>query len=229
MIEIPVAVPSWLHPLETESVVTDAGLTLHGLLLERQDADRAWRHFLDRHPETGWYPFLRGGGPRLLRRHPAPDRVRQHLEYAERGDAGALLESYVALAAAEPIELPWPPVERPPHSRVPDRPLWLLLAPAAAGHELPILLDPLVTGFTDFDDWSIPAHAHAAVLRDWHRRFGAEVHYAAGSTLELEVARPPADRTAALRAAHELQAYCPDVDQECEGTVTGRRWALWWD
>ncbi|MFI5528482.1 DUF4253 domain-containing protein [Kitasatospora sp. NPDC051853] len=230
MIEIPVAVPSWLHPLEAESVVTDAGLTLYGLRLERQEADRAWSHWLELHPETGWYPFLCYGGPRTWRRgHGTPDRVWHCLEHAAALDAAALLDEYVARSRALPDELPWPPADRAPYSRIPGGPLWLLLAPAAAGHELPVLLDPLVTGFTDFYDWSIPAEHHAAVLRDLHRRFGAEVYYAGGSTLELKVARPPTDRTTALRVARELQAYCTDVDQECEGTVTGPYWALWWD
>ncbi|MFJ8041430.1 DUF4253 domain-containing protein [Kitasatospora sp. NPDC096147] len=231
MIESLPPLPSWLHPSATGSAVTDAGLTVHGLLLERQQADRAWRHLLALHPETGWYPFLssRPADPRSWRRHGSPDRIWHHLDHAASLDATALLDEYVTRAGDAPIELPWPPVDRGPSSRMPDGPYWLLLVPAAAGHELPVLLDPLVTGFTDFRDVSIPAEHHAAVLRDWHRRFGAEVYYAAGSTLELQVARPPSDHATALRAAHELQAYCMDVDQECEGTVTGPHWSLWWD
>jgi hypothetical protein len=78
---------------------------------------------------------------------------------------------------------------------------------------------------------------HVATLRRWDRLYGAEVVGMLPDLMELQVARPPRSRTAALALAREHLAYCPDV--VVQGTMTLEAlaaslvnapvWHFWWD
>jgi hypothetical protein len=83
-----------------------------------------------------------------------------------------------------------------------------------------------------------PAPAiHAAVLRDWSRRYGAELVSMTGDTIEMQVARPPTTDQAALALAREQYGYAPDIVDQGVGDVEtlaaalkdGRAWYFWWD
>jgi hypothetical protein len=78
---------------------------------------------------------------------------------------------------------------------------------------------------------------HTAVLRDWDRRYGAELVAMTGDTLELSVKRPPTTDQAALALAREQFGYAPDIVQQGTGDVAtlaailknARAWFFWWD
>lgn len=77
---------------------------------------------------------------------------------------------------------------------------------------------------------------HATVLRRWAAAYGAELVGLGSDTMTLHVATPPADRQAALRAATEAAAYCPDAVLQGAGTLdalaealTAPAWFFWWD
>jgi hypothetical protein len=108
------------------------------------------------------------------------------------------------------------------------------------------------------EPWMIPAYlqcephndlpeadVQCAVLRSWHRRFGAELVWNNGVVYELAVARPPESKQAALELAEEHYLFCPDrLDQGTpsedfshEGTLEALAaslmvspvWYFWWD
>jgi Domain of unknown function (DUF4253) len=78
---------------------------------------------------------------------------------------------------------------------------------------------------------------HTAVLRDWNRRYGAELVAMTGDVLELSVTRPPTSDEAALALAREQFSYAPDIVQQGVGDVealaatlkNGHAWYFWWD
>src|SRR3712207_9258188 len=60
---------------------------------------------------------------------------------------------------------------------------------------------------------------HCTVLRYWEDRYGAEIVGLSHDTFELQVARPPEDREAALELAEEQYAYCPDIVDQGVDTI----------
>ncbi len=107
----------------------------------------------------------------------------------------------------------------------------ILLIPARSGWEVPAYLR--------YGNWNgcPPAEYHVAALREWHARFGAELVGLSGDTMNLRVARPPEDRTAAMALARDQYRYCPDlVEQGAEslsalaaGLMHEKWWFFWWD
>jgi hypothetical protein len=78
--------------------------------------------------------------------------------------------------------------------------------------------------------------AGVAVLRSWHDRYGARLHYLGSTALELTVASPPATVAEVAQVAVEQYAYCCDLDQIfgdpldiAERQVPTRWWYFWWD
>lgn len=94
---------------------------------------------------------------------------------------------------------------------------------------------PLAMGFGNWNDCPPPAD-HAAVLREWHTRHGAEPVAMGHDTIELLV-RPIEDQEEAKRTAIEQYAYCPDIVEQGIGTVEALAagllgapvWFFWWD
>lgn len=78
---------------------------------------------------------------------------------------------------------------------------------------------------------------HVALHRHWRERFGAEPIALSDAVVECSVARPPADRKAALALAAEQQAYCPDIVEQGVGSSAALAatlleapvWYFWWD
>lgn len=79
------------------------------------------------------------------------------------------------------------------------------LVPAGAGWQVPALL-----GFGGWNNCPEPA-VHAAVLRYWGERHGADLACLTGDGLELAVARPPRTPADALGFAWEYTSYCLDA------------------
>jgi Domain of unknown function (DUF4253) len=82
-----------------------------------------------------------------------------------------------------------------------------------------------------------PPPVHTAVLRDWSRRYGAELVAMTGEVIEMSVARPPTSDRAALALAREQFRYAPDIVQQGVGDVEtlaaalkdAHAWYFWWD
>ena len=109
----------------------------------------------------------------------------------------------------------------------------LALVSASAGWQVPALL-----GFGGWNNCPEPA-VHAAVLRYWGERYGAELASLTSDGLELDIARPPHTPAAALELAWEYAEYCADgVDGLYEADNLPQLAAslldadvvhLWWD
>lgn len=109
--------------------------------------------------------------------------------------------------------------------------VWIALLPIDEGWKAPALLP--------WGDWNEnpPPAVHTAVLRDWNRRYGAELVSMTGDILELSVARPPTTDEAALALAREQYSYAPDIVQQGVEDVetlaallkNGHSWYFWWD
>ncbi len=126
-------------------------------------------------------------------------------------------------------------------SRTPDRAesmgrdLWLNLVHAQAGHELPALFPRLLQtpNWSGFPNRQLLPVDHVAVLRHWHKMWGADFYYADSVALELLVKNPPLDRHSAAKVAVEQYVYCPDWSGDPEavgnGQVRSSMWSFWWD
>jgi hypothetical protein len=78
--------------------------------------------------------------------------------------------------------------------------------------------------------------AHAAVLRRWSRRWGAELVALDHETATLRMASPPSFGAEALEAAAEAYLYCRDsFDTNPDGVdalapcLIRQMWSFWWD
>jgi hypothetical protein len=148
-------------------------------------------------------------------------------------------------AVPEAPEEPWPERVRPNNDFIipydPYDPRKLLaelavaLVPTQTSWHVPVLLH-----FGGFNACPFPAE-HAALLRHWEGRYGAEVVSMAHDTIELLVARPPKERVEALGLASLQLSYCSDLDQVLYGTkgplrpalaarlLGAKVWYFWWD
>jgi hypothetical protein len=145
----------------------------------------------------------------------------------------------------QPPEEPWADGVRPNNDFVipydPYDPRKLLaevtvgLVPTQTSWHVPVLLR-----FGGFNACPFPAE-HAALLRYWEGRYGAEVVGMTHDTIELSVARPPKERPEALELAGLHLSYCGDLDQALHGTrgplrptlaarlLGAKVWYFWWD
>ncbi|ULH18361.1 DUF4253 domain-containing protein (plasmid) [Deinococcus sp. KNUC1210] len=116
-------------------------------------------------------------------------------------------------------------------TRQPYLKVFLALVPCPTTWDAPVRL-----GFGGFNGCPLPAE-HAAVLRDWHRRYGLQVVSVTEDRLEFTVDRPPEDAAEALVLACEQFAYCPDLVHQGTGTtvelagevLNAPVWSFWWD
>ncbi|GIE85338.1 DUF4253 domain-containing protein [Actinoplanes regularis] len=262
---MPIETPSVLAELELSEIseaLTPGGVRLLSAGFPAERHDEVWRTLLRAHPGNGWYPVLgpdahhaarRAGnyrpelqGPAVLPRALAVDpgeRMdllrRSHLEWIETEGGYDATDEYDPEVLARRLgEVAGPASERravtgpyPPDS--------VLLVPAAAGYEVPILVPGLIQPPNWFGaQWhpDLSPEDHSAVLRHWHRRYGAELYYTGGNELELAVFRPPATRLEVARCAIEQMIYCDDLSQkigDVEGVAReqagGHHWSFWWD
>ena len=107
----------------------------------------------------------------------------------------------------------------------------LALVPAEHGWQVPAMLR--------YGDWNEcpPPEVHCALLKKWEAEYGAELVVMTGDSIEMAASRPPRDREAALRLAHEQFVYCADIVLQGVGTLDAlaatvldaRVWYFWWD
>jgi hypothetical protein len=131
-------------------------------------------------------------------------------------DAEALLAAALAVA---------PPVPPGFKSRLEPTSQAVVEADVAAGY-LAVVAGtdgwqlPVAVGYEGVGGWS--AVEHAAVLRYWSKRYQADLVALTESGIGLRVNRPPRTHEAAMAAAEEIYAYCPDVVTRGVGSM----WAL---
>lgn len=107
----------------------------------------------------------------------------------------------------------------------------ILLLPARTGAEAPAWLR-----WGGWNECPMPAH-HVAILRDWNRRYGAELVGMSGDVLNLRVTRRPKTREEALLLAREQYEYCVDIVDQGVGSLAALAsalmeqdwWFFWWD
>lgn len=92
---------------------------------------------------------------------------------------------------------------------------YLALVTGVEGWQLPVAV-----GFDGIGGWA--ATEHAAVLRRWQQRYRAELVSLTESGVGVRVGRPPVSHEAAMAAAEDIYAYCPDVVEHGLGSM----WAL---
>lgn len=192
-----------------------ASRPVHGIVVSGRDALGVWERLREGAGERAMWPVIVGDGWDL-RAH--LDAAAATLEPPERTVARARaldVEAWLAdrIAAGAPAEGDWPeevpaPVERyrvlrDPQIDLPRPEVAVALVPASTSSEAPAWLA--------FGNWrGCPEpRVHVAVLSRWRERFGAEVVTIGRDTIELRVARPPADRESALALAREQIAYAP--------------------
>lgn len=242
-----------------EEAITPGGVRLLSGDVPRGRHDEVWRDLLGRHAATGWYPVLGPAaewaaeqaswypadmqGPAALAEALTVDpaaRVEQlrraglddALEEAdEEGEAYWRAEYDPASVAAGLSGLvgPGPGLRRQTSSYPPGS---VLLVPARAGYEVPVLVPGLIRPA----NMNLDLVDHLAVLRHWHRRHGAELYFTGVSSLELSVAKPPATTDDIARCAVEQMSYCEDVSQflgdvgdVARKQARGDHWSFWWD
>lgn len=91
-------------------------------------------------------------------------------------------------------------------------------------------------GWGNFNDCPRP-EVHAAQIRNWHERYGAELCVVCDDTLEFLVRRRPQSQDEAIELALEMYALCADiVDQGTESIealaaplLVSNSWFFWWD
>jgi hypothetical protein len=107
----------------------------------------------------------------------------------------------------------------------------LALVPTPASWEAPAYLR-----FGGWNECPQPFE-QVAIWRRWNYLYGAEICAITSDVVEAFVAKPPADRDAALKLACEQFNYCTDIvlqgTQSLEalaaGLLNGKTWYFWWD
>jgi hypothetical protein len=108
----------------------------------------------------------------------------------------------------------------------------IALVPVEASWRVPLVLE-----LPPWNDYPDPAE-HAAILRYWNEKYGAEVVAMTAETVELHLAKPPATRAEALELAWEYELYndgaydrylADDLRELAAGLLDNEVLLAWWD
>lgn len=227
-------------------LTTPLGLPVWGFPARGDDALLWWRMLRAQHAGTGLWPLVMTPdtpGELTLCRHRTPEQ-----EAARVVDGAALLaqwgESRLArydAAYAETLrgelrgEGDWREREEPPSFGVAAGDagdVVIALIPTPSPWQIPLVLH--VGGWNE-----CPAPAeHAAILRHFHARYGAELVAMTDTTAEFAVAHPPRDRAGAIELAWQYRMYNDgEYDYYFADTLTDLAvslsgadvWRVWWD
>lgn len=240
-------------PADVPSFYRDAGVDLPGLRAhqgaetgvtvwraasgEAYAAADAWAQLRDLHPHTGLWPVL--VTPKFWdefgewARDPNTDRgdgrswLNQHLGYEESAPLASEIPRRPDLPWQQEEDFDWQDMV----AGYDDRPNEIVLVPAAASWLVPGAL-----AWEGAINYGTVGPDHASVLRRWSANYGAELVLLGLDIIALRVAHPPTDKEAALLAAVETVAYCPDAVFQGTGSLealatalTAPLWRFWWD
>jgi hypothetical protein len=228
-----------------EIVVDTPDLAIRSLSVTGESALESWNKARRVVPEAGCWPVLIGT------RHELEDLVSRVTssssgtsEILERAESlppdpvklaelrhGALLEA-LKESRFKDLALDGPgstsgPLEPMRWRIAADQPEVLLaFVPAPVAWQVPALLK------FGSSAGSPPPEEHVALMKHWGDAYGAELVGMTRDTVELQVARPPADKAAALALGSELVAYCPRFggtpDERAQALVGCGVWSFRW-
>jgi hypothetical protein len=232
-----------LGPAKLEQSFETPEGPVHTLAVPGAEAVAAWTKLRAAVGSTKHWPVLLG--PR-----DAVAKLEQSFEGAETDPASKILEQAGKLPGpSELLARRRAPGHAYPSSAWPEgaKPFseWSIPKDGEAAHKevlfglLPTETSWHVPALLRFGGWKecpLPKE-HVALLKHWNEKFGAEVAGMTRDTLELQVARPPQDRDAALALAKEHYDYCNEVVGDGVGSVEalaarllgGSVWCFWWD
>jgi hypothetical protein len=197
-----------------------ASEALHWWLEVRQVAD-----------QTGWMPVLLGAaedwrdsGEGIV--HEGDDELTR----SEGINATELLHDKAAEAGEPSRGVPILPRRGDSDFATPRRDGLLGLVQTDEGWKIPAMFP-----WAGSTNWELYGAEHAAILRDWARRFDAEIVAMTYDVLELYVPHPPGDEDA-LKVAGEAYAYCPDLldsgvptlEDLAEHMIKSKAWYFRW-
>ncbi|MEV4276011.1 DUF4253 domain-containing protein [Actinoplanes xinjiangensis] len=240
-----------LPPLEP-LVVTPSGAQITGFPADSDTGPDWWRRLRDAYPRSGLWPLLMDDDAFECLEDPYTyATVEESLAQAYTLDGAALLAEFgdrslrdysPEYAAEIRAELAgdgeWPEQPEQPglglrHDRN-GRPLTITVAlvPAAEPWLVPVTLH--YGGWNGYPD---PAQ-HAAIMRHWLDRYGAEPMIWTGTALDYTVTRPPLTRPDALALAWEYRQYndgeydlyhAETLTDLAAGLLNAPVWRTWWD
>jgi hypothetical protein len=222
---------------------------VHGLMTDGASAVELWRRLRLAAGEIGHWPIILGGDADLDQHHESFRMM------SEESGCGSAMD---IVTAGTKVDVPgwltdrasedararargqWPegdlalhhftlavdPEHGAPLSRV-----YVGLLPTVISWQAPAYLR-----FGGWNDCPAPEY-HVAMAKYWRHAYGAEIVGLGGEVLELAVARPPQDRSAALRLAREQFVYCPETIRHGTGSLETRAamllgataWSFWWE
>lgn len=232
--------------------VTPSGAEVTGFPAAGDEALRWWRQLRRAYPQTGLWPLLmESDTPEYLADTYTYATVAESLAQARALDGAVLLaeEGERTLAGCSPEHAAELRAELAGRGRWPDQPeqpgfglpygwdghpeeVTVALVPVTAPWLIPVTLH-----YGGWNKYPTPGE-HAAIIRHWNNRYGAEPVAWTGTTIEYAVARPPATRAAAVALAWEYRLYNDgEYDLYRAETLTGLAagllgapvWRMWWD
>lgn len=232
--------------------VTPSGAEVTGFSAEGDVALQWWQRLRPAHPESGLWPLLMdadtpehltdsyAGATKVWSRADAEalDGAAILAEWGER-DLRTVSPGYAAELRAEMAgEGVWPDDPQRCGFNLPfdfdGQPFQVTVAlvPAAASWLVPVTLQ-------DEGPYHLPDPAeHAAIMRHWQDRYGAEPVVWTATTVEYAVSRPPATRPDALSLAREYQLYnegaydnyrADTLTELAASLMNAPVWRMWWD
>jgi hypothetical protein len=229
-------------------MTTPLDMPVWGFPVRGEDALAAWRQLREQHADTGMWPVVMPPDtPDALVERAYRHRTAQQ-EAEEDHDGAALLaqrgaarlarcgDDYAGTLRAELRgEGEWREREPPPGFGIAagDRgDVVIALIPARSPWQVPLALH-----YGGWNDYPSPAE-HAAILRHFHDRYGAELVAMTDTSAEFAVARPPRSRADAIALAWEYRMYndgeydnyFADTLTDLAVSLTGADvWRVWWD
>jgi hypothetical protein len=219
-----------------------------------------WQRLRDLVPLSGHWPVLLGDDDDLEMfrenwedpQRPAAEVLQEAAVLAQEPDPRAWFKRRYRAEMGEPSEPddsdpeeddelvgPWPRNVRPNNDfsipydfdQSPKARIYIGLVPTQTSWHVPVLLR--------FGSWNEcpPPVEHAALMKHWQEKYGAEVVGITHDVVEMRVARPPKTRAAALALARQQCAYCVDIVSQGVQTLSrlaacllnGHAWYFWWD
>lgn len=242
-----------IDPSTLENHYTFSGQNIYVLTAEGSKAVELWRALRAQVEKTGRWPVILGGtegSDSVLDSISASPgaSVANTLSKAEKIDAPgwftARRKQQAADIGQDPLEHletgKWPAKGDAlkrftiPTDILSGKPLpsvKIALAPTKISWEAPAWLN-----FGGWNECPMP-EVQVAVLKYWHEKYGAEVVGISHDVMELQVARRPANREAALQLAREQCLFCEDIVTQGVGSIEalavglleGDLWYFWWD